>query len=341
MILLQHLLGGGEVIADPGTLLPGYAAQGIDIVTHHRRLGGHGRHELELAQLSQGLVFYLLGHAGILDALGQFLGLARRGLLQVPQFLLNRLHLLIEVILALILLHLLLDAATDALFRLEDVILALHQPHQVLQALLDVGDLQDPLLFFQAQGHVRGHGIRQPRGVIDTRQRGQHLRRYLFIELDILIEEPEGRTHQDIHLPLVQGQSLAEGGHGRDEEVTGLDVMIDARPTHPLHQYLDGAVGQLQQLQHIGQGADLMQILGPRFVGLRALLGDKQDLLIAGHGTVQGADRFVPAHEEWNNHVRIDDDVPQGQDRHFQSMIRKRILRGVFQGHGRGEALCY
>ena len=340
VIFLQHLLGGGEVIADAGALLPGDIAQGVDVVAHHRRLRGHGRHQFEFSQLPQGLVLDLLGHAGILDALGQFIGLAWWRLLQVPQFLLDGLHLLVEVILALILLHLLLDAAADPLLRLEDVVLTLHQPHQVLQARLNIGDLQDPLLLVEAQGHVGGHGIRQPRGVIDPRQGGQHLRRDLFVELDILIEEPERRTHQDIRLPLVQGQAFAQGRHRRDEDIQGLGVALDARPTHPLHQDLDGADRQLQQLQHIGQGPDLVQIGGPGLIGFSALLRDEQDLLVAGHGAIQGPDGLVPANEERNDHVRIDDDVPQGQDRHFQGMVRQRILRGVFQGHGRGEALC-
>ena len=65
--------------------------------------------------------------------------------LVVAEFLLDRLHLLVEVILALGLLHLALDARADALLDLQHRDLALHQPEHLLQALGDRQRLQDAL----------------------------------------------------------------------------------------------------------------------------------------------------------------------------------------------------
>ena len=52
-----------------------------------------------------------------------------------PELLLNGLHLLIQVVLLLGLLHLLLDARADLLLDLEDLNLALHQLVELLQPL--------------------------------------------------------------------------------------------------------------------------------------------------------------------------------------------------------------
>ncbi len=310
VILFQYLRGQGQVIANAGAFLPGDVDEGVDVVTHHRRLGGHGCHELEFAQFAQGLVLGLLGHSGLLDAFGQFIDLTRWCLIQVAQFLLDGLHLLVEVVLALVLLHLLFDAATDTLLRLEDVVFPLHQPHQMLDTFLGIENLQHMLLLIQPQGHMRGQGVRQARGVIDASQRGQDLGRYLLVELDVLVEEAHGRSHQHLHLALVHGDRLGQGGHGGDKEMVGVNKPVDARPASALHQNLHGAIGQLEELQDVGEGPNLMEIQGIRFVGVRALLGNEQDLLVAGHGAIEGPDRLVTADEEGNHHVGVDDDVP-------------------------------
>ena len=50
-----------------------------------------------------------------------------------------------------------------------------------------------------------------------------------------------------------------------------------------LDQHLDGAVGQLEQLQHAGEGADLIDRVGRRIVVGRVLLGREQNVLVATH----------------------------------------------------------
>ncbi len=57
--------------------------------------------------------------------------------LAVAEFLLDRLHLLVEVIFALGLFHLALDARADALFDLQDGNLAFHEAERLFKARLD------------------------------------------------------------------------------------------------------------------------------------------------------------------------------------------------------------
>ena len=81
-----------------------------------------------------------------------------------------------------------------------------------------------------------------------------------------------------------------------------------------LDQHLDGAVGQLQQLQHRGQRADIEEVFGRRLVLAGVLLGDKQDLLVGAHHLFERADRLLAADEKRHDHVRENDDVAQRQD---------------------------
>ena len=107
-----------------------------------------------------------------LDALLELREFVRR-VLDLAQLLLDRLHLLVEVVLALALLHLLLDAAADALFDLQHVHLAFDQREDVLQALAHVLDLQDLLLGVELQRHVRGDVVGEPARLLDASERGQ------------------------------------------------------------------------------------------------------------------------------------------------------------------------
>ena len=202
VIFVEHFLGDGDVGVHLAPLLPRALHQPVDVVAHHGRFGRHRRHQLELVELARGLVARFLRHAGLLDALLQLRDLVRR-VLDLAQLLLDGLHLLVQVVLALALLHLLLDAAADALLDLQHVHLAFDQREHVLQALAHVLDLQNFLLLGELQRHVRGDGVGEPARLLDAGERGQHLRRHLLVELHVLLELRDHRARQHVHLALV------------------------------------------------------------------------------------------------------------------------------------------
>ena len=182
-----------------GALLPRHLHQPVDVVAHHRGLGRHRRHHLQLVELGRGLLARLLGHAGLGDLLLE-LGDLVAALVHLAELFLNGLHLLIQVVLALALLHLRLDAAADALLDLQHVHLALDGDQDVLEALAHVEDLQHLLLLGELERHVRRDGVGQAPGLLDAGERGQHLRRHLLVELHVLLELRDDRARQHVHL---------------------------------------------------------------------------------------------------------------------------------------------
>jgi len=88
----------------------------------------------------------------------------------------------------------------------------------------------------------------------------------------------------------------------------------DLRAPATLDQNLHGAIRQLEQLQHRGDGADRVEVLGLGVVLRGILLRDEEDLLVLSHHRFQRADGLLPPDEERHDHVREHDDVPQGQD---------------------------
>ena len=196
---VQGLLRDLEVLAHLAALLPRHAEQPVEVVAHHAGLGRHRRHLLELGELGLGLRLDRLRHAGIGDPAGQFLDVVRR-VVQLAELLLDRLHLLVEVVLALALLHLRLDPAADALLHLLHVDLAFDQADQQFQPLADVGALQQALLVGQAHADVRGDGIGQARRVVDAGQGLQQFRRQLAVGLDVLLEHRHQRARDGLDL---------------------------------------------------------------------------------------------------------------------------------------------
>ncbi len=115
-----------------GALLPRNAEQPVEVVAHDGRLCGHRRHLAQLLDFRLGLLPGFLGQLRLLDAAPRSRqvrhGLPRRR--RVPS---GSPSLLVQVVLALGLLHLALDARADALFHLQHGDLALHQAEDALQ----------------------------------------------------------------------------------------------------------------------------------------------------------------------------------------------------------------
>ena len=106
--------------------------------------------------------------------------------------------------------------------------------------------------------------------------------------------------------------------------------LLDAGAVHALDQHLDGAVGQLQQLQHRGHGGEAVQVIRLRIVHVRLLLGDQHDALVGAHGHIQRLDGFLPADEQRHHHVRVDHHVAQRQDGDVLQYSSRGEVTGMF-----------
>ncbi len=335
VILVEDAHGVREVLADLALLAPRQGRERVDERAHDGRFGGHGRHHLELLELGHRLGFRLLRHARGLDLLLHLLEVGV--LVALAQFLLDGLDLLVQVVLALALLHLALDAAADALLDLQDVDLALDDAEEVLEPLADLAHLEDLLLLFELKRKVRGDGIGQTAAIVDARHRREDLRRDLLVELDVLVELREQRTAH--RLDLVGAARIARQRNRLGDEVfAAVGDARDARTLRALDQHLHGAVGQLQHLQDGRDAADLVEVGRTRVVLRRLLLGDEQDVLAGVHRHVERLDRLGTSDEQRDDHVRKHDDVAQRQQRQRRNVGRQIRFLGHWAAFGGGYA---
>jgi hypothetical protein len=208
VILIQHLFGEDQVTLDLALLAPGQPEQRIEIVAHDGRLGRHRAHGLELLELGLCLQLGFLAELGLGDALLD-LGNLVRALFAVTQFLLDRLHLLVEVVFALRLLHLPLDAAADALFHLQDADFAFHQAKNFLEALGDRNGRKQVFFLVDLDDQVAGNGVSKLAVVFDLADGRDDLGRNLLVELHIAFELGSGRARQGLDLGGVFPRALA------------------------------------------------------------------------------------------------------------------------------------
>jgi hypothetical protein len=314
VIGIENLSGCREILADARPFAPRQTDQRLDEIAHHRRFGRHRRHQPELPEFCQCLGESFLAHSGSLDLLVEFLEVG--AFFAFAEFLLDRLDLLVEVVLALALLHLALDAPADALLDLQDVDLRFELRQQALDARADIEHLEDFLLLLELQRQVCGNRVGQTTSLFDAGDRGQDFRRNLLVELDVLVELSDHRTPQ--RLDLMIDAVISQHRRERAKNISSRDSMASRRARcDTFDQHLDRPVGKLQHLQDIGHTANVIQVLGFRFVLHGRLLGDEQDALARFHRHFKSLDRLRPPNEKRNHHVRENHHVAQRQQRQF------------------------
>ena len=314
-------LGGREVLALARLLGPGHGDQPVEVVARDGGLGRHRRHGLEALELLERLLLGVLGHAGLLDLLAQLLDLVAAVVL-AAQLLLDRLHLLVEVVLLLGALHLLLDAALDALVDLELVHLGLEDRRDARQPFLGREDLQQVLLVLDGQRRGGRRWCRRacrgpPRALPRAWRRSGRLLESLTycskraMTLDISRLDPAaalGLARDQLHHDLA-------GSPGP------LLELERAAAIEALHQDLHVAVGQLQALHDVADGAEGVDLLRTRVVAGGVVLGGEEDALALDQGVLEGLDGARPPDHERDHHVGKHHDVPQG---HHAAASRSR-----------------
>ncbi|MCY1404163.1 hypothetical protein D9M71_193650 [compost metagenome] len=310
---IEDILGLCQIQANLALGLPRHIDQPIDVGTHHGRFSGHRRHLLELVQLGSGLDQGFLRQAGVVDTLLQLLDFVVT-FVDIAELFLNGLHLLIQVVLALAALHLLFDAATDSLLDLQQVDLCIQQSQDMLDALGKFGQFEDFLLLLDLQCHVSGHGVHQAARLIDAVQRRKNFGGHFLAQLYVLFELAEQATNKYFGLALTRIDLLDQADLSTAMAVN-LDESLNGTALLALDQHLHGAVRQFEQLQHGGDGTHAIQGIFSWIVIGRVLLGNQEDLLVPRHCRFESLDGFLAPYEQRDDHVRINHDIAQWQER--------------------------
>ena len=155
--------------------------------------------------------------------------------------------------------------------------------------------------------------IRKLGGIGRFADRGQRVFGNVLFDLGVFLEFLGHGTGQGANGRGIAGCFLKRG-HVRLEIGIGRGEARDGYTAAAFDQHLDGAIGQLEQLQHIGQHAHAIDAIGIGIIHRRVDLRAEQDLFVILHHLFEGAHRFLAADEERHDHVGKHHDVAQRQN---------------------------
>ena len=144
VVLVEDRVGLGDVHAVRRFLLPRHRHEPVDVGARDGVFGRRRRHLRETIELARRLGARLLRHARGVDLLTERVDLLR-ALVALAELLLNRLHLLAQIVVALGLRHLGMHFRLDLRPELQDLGLLGEGGHEALQALGDAERLEQPL----------------------------------------------------------------------------------------------------------------------------------------------------------------------------------------------------
>ena len=175
---------------------------------------------------------------------------------------------------------------------------------------MTTGRLQDQLLVGYLDREVRSNGVGKLGVIVDLLDHANDFGRHLLVELHIAFELVDDRAGQGFGLDLIAGRIRKHDRIGL-EIIFAVGVLLDLGASGAFDQHLDGAVGQLEELQNARKRADAIDGVRRRIIIGGVLLRRQQNERIRAHHLFERLDRFFAADEEGNNHVREDNDVPQ------------------------------
>src|SRR4051794_10191312 len=167
---VQDLARVHRVQAILGALAPRHGDEPVQVGPDHVALAAALAHALEATELALCLLAHLVGHAGVLDLLAV---LVDDRAVVLAELAADRLHLLAQHVLALLLADAVLDVVADLAAHLQlGQALAL-EDQSLLQALGDVQRLQDLELLLEGQVGRVARGVREGAGLGDRAQPGR------------------------------------------------------------------------------------------------------------------------------------------------------------------------
>ena len=318
VVLVQGPAGRLHAHPLPGLFPPGELQADVQIAAQHGGLRGAEGLLGQTAHLFLQLLPHLVGQLGLSD-LPAVVPNLRVSALTLAQFVLDGFHLLPQIVVPLVVRHLLPGPVLDLHIQPQDLHLPAQQAVQPLQAAHRAQLPQDRLLIAVAHGNIARILAGQH---IDEQVGGR-----LGGQLGVLLEQLIGGTDQGLRLGGIPLMLLA--GDGLDLRLqigAGAGQPLQAAPAHALHHHPHVVAGGAQDLPHIGNRSNSVQVLL-----LRALLGDvllshQEHRAAGGHGLLQGLDGDLPGYIEVDQHIGEHSQSPQGDHRHHRGTLHRPLF---------------
>jgi len=199
VVFVEDRLGPRQIEVVLAEFLPGQLAQPGEVVADNGMFGRGGRHAFQSLEFALSFLENRLGHAGRLDPLAQLVDGRDVGI-HLPELLLDRLELFLEVELALRAFDLGAHVALNLLRQPQDFELAVERGIDFSQALTDIERLEQLLFLNDSEREVGRQEIGQRVRPLNAFQNYPGLFGDVGAELDDLAGGLTGTVRQGLQL---------------------------------------------------------------------------------------------------------------------------------------------
>ena len=313
MVVIELFAGALEVEVVLRHVVPRQFQQQLQVGHLHRIFGHGGVQPLDLLQLLLEGFAHLRGPVFLLGLLAHLLDV---GIGAVAQFVLDRTHLLLEVVVALLLVDLLLDALLNLVLQLGQLLLADQDFEQLAGAGQQAGGLQQRLAVFVRQLHVGADEVDDAALRVDVLDGESRLLGHRRRHVDDVQRHVADRVHESLELDALHiGSRIVQGRHPGLEIRLGGDVLRDLDLLQAVQDHREVPVGHFEDFDDARRGADLVHVVrrGVFDVAL-ALQHGAQDAAFGIHGTYE-ADALVASHGDRGDRTGEEHRTAQRKDR--------------------------
>jgi len=196
-----------------------------------------------------------------------------------------------------------------------------------VQALRGIEDFQQLLFFLDGELQVGGNDVGEFGRIFHAHCRNHGLVIQRLAEFHILLKQGGDALHAGFDLRVHLNGIASDANRGLHVTVR-IGGLQKAAALDALDEDFDIAVGQLQALHDVDDGADLIDFIRFGLVDGGIVLGGQEDLFVRGKSFFQGAHAGLAANHEGRHHVRKDDHVP---NRHHGQLLGFEFFLGC--GH--------
>ena len=220
----------------------------------------------------------------------------------MTQLLADRLELLVEIELLLVLVDLTPDLALDLSFEFQDLELVRERLAELPEPLREVVLLQHGLLHRDFQNQVRGDRVGEEHRISDVVGGREHLVRHAPVQVHVVVEGGEHVPHHRLELRVLAHLVVDDGDGGR-HVVRAAEELLGAGAADPLDQHAHRAVREAEELQDADHGSDPVEILRGRVRYVGPALRQHEEHAVLLHGRFDRVHGRNAPHEERNRHI--------------------------------------
>src|SRR5215469_3094740 len=301
VVLIEDLARVGDIEIVLGRNTPGHSDQPVEVGANHRVLRGFGRNHLQAIEFLVSRLARLGRHLGLFDLLLEFLDF-RRTRVAFTQFLLDRLELLAQVVLALVFVQLGLYLGLDLVPKFQQFDFSPEDRDQLFESRAHVERRDQILRLLDGDLEVRRDHVCEP-----TRVGHLHRPRLQFVWQVGYQGHKLGELAHQVRLERIDlfggRYQLRQPGRVGDEIGSSLSEIAQLDSRQSLHQNPHALVGVAQHLENLDRAAARVEPLGRGVFLFRVFLCGQPDNFLRRADILDEFERGRPRDQERMNLV--------------------------------------